>query len=624
MNFLKSTLFICLCLLVASCGSDSVAVEEPKPSPDIPQQQKLYLSFSVGNDNKAGQRAGSYEFSSDAFTPYENTIKNGKVFIYDGKGKTEHDAVCVSSGDLYEATTESVENSEFSTKPVDFKNIELSDFDWDEQGEYYALVILNANDSFQFPSPDGRQTFSQWALNDQTNVMYFDADPSNNTRKYLTMANATGLKTNVADGSLSPYTLAPISAADIHRGPFPTSHVSSTSVIVQRNVARMMVSLKNNQLVGESKLFTVGNFRLQLNMVNWKMDVINASTYPVMKTTGLDFSAKSYSHTPTYTFDRILWAVDPNYSDKTLTPANFKTSLEQRPIQAPPGVPLYILENTMDYDCMLQGQTSRAVIRCKIEWKIAPDKDNPNTLWDQIQLPDNYIYGPEDDRGTQKAFADYHNNLDLHVYKTGEKSSENLWDRMHIEEEIVKKAQEKYGQQANVEITWKYKSLDANNNPVDLDGGYYSFNQLLDVTINGSAATPQDCSEMAQSIGLKDADTDKIAYYQSGWCYYVIRIRHYDDDEGSAEESVAWDDSMVERNSVGKLIARYQPRHLGRYGVVRNTFYEMVIAGFKNLGSPEPFPELTPDDTDDIPNEYFLDFTINVTPWGKRLNDFKF
>ena len=58
--------------------------------------------------------------------------------------------------------------------------------------------------------------------------------------------------------------------------------------------------------------------------------------------------------------------------------------------------------------------------------------------------------------------------------------------------------------------------------------------------------------------------------------------------------------------------------YLGRYGVVRNNWYNVEVSGVLNIGSPV-IPD--PDDTkwDDEPEpENYLDVKINVVAWQKR------
>lgn len=81
----------------------------------------------------------------------------------------------------------------------------------------------------------------------------------------------------------------------------------------------------------------------------------------------------------------------------------------------------------------------------------------------------------------------------------------------------------------------------------------------------------------------------EIEYYQHGFCYYPILIRH---------------DSSIET-----------PMALGRWGVVRNNWYTLTINSISGPGTPEiEVPEVeVPDDL----TTAFISVTITVNPWRK-------
>lgn len=54
---------------------------------------------------------------------------------------------------------------------------------------------------------------------------------------------------------------------------------------------------------------------------------------------------------------------------------------------------------------------------------------------------------------------------------------------------------------------------------------------------------------------------------------------------------------------------------LGRYGVLRNTWYDMTVTGLKNIGSPE-VPDVTTDYDD--PGDQYISVEINILPWAVR------
>lgn len=109
--------------------------------------------------------------------------------------------------------------------------------------------------------------------------------------------------------------------------------------------------------------------------------------------------------------------------------------------------------------------------------------------------------------------------------------------------------------------------------------------------------------ENAQNL-LKDSRIGgDIKFYKGGVCYYYSAfIKHFGDDLTPFTSGTYKDAD-----------------HLGRYGVVRNNWYELNITKVTGPGSPEipePDDDKTPDDT-----ESWIRCAINVLSWAKRSQD---
>jgi hypothetical protein len=121
-----------------------------------------------------------------------------------------------------------------------------------------------------------------------------------------------------------------------------------------------------------------------------------------------------------------------------------------------------------------------------------------------------------------------------------------------------------------------------------------------------------------------------IQVYIDGVCYYVAYIRHFSDNltniQWSGKDS-APDTYTVNNNTV---TAPYLQKHLGRYGIVRNHWYEFTITDVTMPGTtyipktpdpyiPDPDPDdpTPPDEPDDVLNTFFS-CRINVMAWTKH------
>ena len=96
-----------------------------------------------------------------------------------------------------------------------------------------------------------------------------------------------------------------------------------------------------------------------------------------------------------------------------------------------------------------------------------------------------------------------------------------------------------------------------------------------------------------------------IQYYKGGVSYYYAAlIRHFYDDE------TPWDAVKDGDN--------YGVQHLGRYGVVRNNWYEIKINSISGPGDPEI---VTPPSEPDDETKGYIRAEINVLSWAKRQQD---
>lgn len=99
-------------------------------------------------------------------------------------------------------------------------------------------------------------------------------------------------------------------------------------------------------------------------------------------------------------------------------------------------------------------------------------------------------------------------------------------------------------------------------------------------------------------------------YYAGGAAYYSIKIKHFGDTETPWLGLVGMHNTV--ESNYGTPNVKASQSYLGRYGVVRNSWYNITVTGIRQIGSP------TVPDTPDVPDdtvEQYLKYTINVTPW---------
>ena len=127
-------------------------------------------------------------------------------------------------------------------------------------------------------------------------------------------------------------------------------------------------------------------------------------------------------------------------------------------------------------------------------------------------------------------------------------------------------------------------SLTINSNA---KGGYYNTEKEIASLFTESVTVTED---ELKRIG-------EIRYYKDGECYYYTQaIKHFGQNYTLGDDKTA-------------------TKYIGRYGVVRNNWYELTINSVSGPGEPEVTP---PDDEHVDDEEGYIKCTINVLSWAKR------
>ena len=125
---------------------------------------------------------------------------------------------------------------------------------------------------------------------------------------------------------------------------------------------------------------------------------------------------------------------------------------------------------------------------------------------------------------------------------------------------------------------------------------------------DGQSLTTLNAGIAEQVAALNAENGLEISYYKGGYAYYPILIKHFGDDQTPWTEEAS--------NTSGAYAGdAANANWLGRYGVLRNNWYDITVTGIKNIGSPS-VPDIT-GDTDD-PESRYIAVSINVLSWTKR------
>lgn len=425
-------------------------------------------------------------------------------------------------------------------------------------GDYQALVLLN-NDvdatTSKVTLPTTGDTYAEWSK--KTSKV--------NAEKYAStdgifMANApmyTGTTTE-------PTTLVPI--ANVCASREEAQAKAATTVYVERGLAK--VTMQN---------FTAGGYTVaegtykgdKVEIKNWQLDVTNKSTFPVHQIGGTGFAA--IWSTPRFydggnqSFKRVYWGVDPNYSGATLQNLeackNAFTMIGKNDIKGETGNdhPQYCLENTFDLANMMQGQTTRVVFKA--------------------------VFTPKDFTTGQT------------FYKIGNNTA--IWDATKLAQQIHTVAVTAMGITDAAEQENYVVKLDASTNNISGTAGLHTITAAnIEYKGTGTSLVAANIDKINEKLGLKETG---ISTYLNGEAYYIARIKHFN-------ELTPW--------TAGEGYGTANDKYLGRYGVLRNNWYELSVKSISNLGYPE-VPEVKPETPDDE-NDQYINVEVKILDWAKR------
>ena len=468
--------------------------------------------------------------------------------------------------------------------------------------QLYALVILNTPSfvtvdenthemSINTTELKNTHTLTEFtkALTGQDLKTYTGTDNNDFTMSNAPLSTEDGLDNDYT--SPTAKTLVPVTVYETQEA---AESSDAARIYVERVAAK--VTLKG---FGSNKQITVTSNGVYngdiVTLMGWALNVTNKSTSLVRNVEGFKAStetdswlAAATSGSPNHTsrfagtsvipvdyngtnYYRIYWAKDGNYDSYSADDFNiFSTNEENGNIipeepdwntEIATGTDdnaLYCLENTMDASQQLNNNTTTVVL--KTTYSVKFDGQAEAKPQDFFICGTNPTKHPKDQQGTQGICA----------YVTTQ-ANNRLADGSKIgENDLTLKTGIKSG---------RYASLDEIKKLFNLDN-----------------ETDEKWNAIWNEIGT-------IKYYQGGVAYYYddIFIRHFTDTE------TPWSDGQA-----------YGIEHLGRYGVVRNNWYEIKVTSISGPGEPV-IDEPGTDPNDDA--EAYISCEINVLSWAKRSQD---
>lgn len=577
-----------LAAMTASCSSNNdLVVEGGGNGSGENESGTSYASITIDLPTTSGTRAANDKF--DGGTASEYTVNDATLLIFKKAGTSENAFEYVETaklGNLEPWKKDNTTGNGITTEAT--ITAELKKATVGEKGDYYALVILNneAGTGNKVTLPSGSTTYGAWnAATNATNLL-------DNTKGFY-MANAPEFK--AADQE--PTTLVQIKG--IYRTKEEAHSKPGATVHVERGLAKVTVGKgTGDDYFKGAKASGTKYSKDDVKITNWALDVTNKKSFPVHVTFGLKAGItstdpavptvpayaniwKNAAATPgtipatsrfvsqlsaTGAFKRVYWGIDPNYSMALSSVAKCK---EQFTIAKADGTdakwtesskPLYCLENTFDIKNMLQGQTTRVLLKATYTPSVLASSKTDKTF---------FMIG----------------------------NSSDIWTKDNLIKQITSKANEALNTTNTLKVDLKGDLLKAGTHFLTIENVSIKDGETEMVKTPGLVAT------LNNKLGLDETNGVGIKTYENGESYYIARIKHFGDDLTPWKEG---NDTYGENNL----------NWLGRYGVLRNNWYDLTIEKISGPGYPD-VPEVKPETPDDEDTKY-INVSVKILDWAKR------
>lgn len=555
--------------MTASCSSNE-DLGTAGPGTGTNEAGVGYATFTINLPSVSGTRAadaGGAEVAPGTEDEYK--VANATALIFQKYGADEGSYKFVESVDLPDANV--AWNDDTEEGVTKSKKLVAKLTNVDTKNTYGVLILLNnktASGEVKIKLPTVGQSYNDWN-NTALTPKVTDLAATDN----FYMANAP------LNESGSVTTLVTIDKNNIYATSTEAeSGTKAANVYVERGVAKMSIAAPGTIKVKDKA--TKVETKSTVDFSNWALDITNQKTYAVHNIYGLstDFSGIWTNARFTGTNKRIYWGKDPNYDRTELNDADnagdTQRGKEFNFIKATSEInkafteSAYCLENTFNLANMYQGQTTRVIFKAK--------------------------YTPKDGTGE---LAD----ADGTFYTIGNMTTILNTDKLKAAVDAVATPVLPTG------YTIDYPNFKKEGSHV------ITLEDIKDATgatlvagtdYSGKTGT-QIVADINAKLGLKDGrDEAKVGIntYAKGATYYIARVKHFGD-------------ALTEWKS-GENYGTENGKYLGRYGMLRNNWYELKVGNVYGPGYPG-VPPVDPTQPDDE-NEKYLSVSVKILDWAKR------
>lgn len=514
-----------------------------------------YATFTIKLPTTNGTRADG-EPTYDDGTADEYAVNNATLLVFRGKtGEKEADAEFVESVELGDMKPWTGVNDDPNVITTEANiTAKLNNFESSYTGNYYAVIMLNNNMT-------GSNKKVKLPANGNT---FSDWQKANVINSMASEVNGFYMANAVKVNGTTTSTLVTIDKNKVTTN--ESAAQSAATIYVERGVGKVTMT-------PFSQMNVTGIEGDKVTITAWDLDVTNKKSYPVHNVDNYDSYDQYWGEvwkTDRFSsghsaFNRAHWGIDPNYSnvsnDKEYTDEfNYKARAYDFSNAGNASAPKYCLENTFSLGHMYQNQTTRVIMKATY----IPRGFTEGTTFYMIDGKSGYF--KEATLKTQIETAITNAGYTAADFKVSLNALKAAGKHIVAAGDITKE----------------------------------SGTQDVDATF---------LKKVNAQLGL--SGEKKISTYKEGVSYYIARIKHFGDG------LTPWPatDGNKETYGTGEDAKK---RYLGRYGVVRNNWYELTVNKVTNPGSPD-VPTVNPDTPDDEGDKYYVNCTVKILSWAKRV-----
>ena len=593
-------LMLASALAFSACSSDDVAENGPKDIAALTDGGYVKMNIKLPSRSASAFKAND---KFDDGLPTEYDVKDATLILFQGDNEASarfHSAYMLSTGFTTDATTNQVTSTEQLTKSVNGETV---------GSNLYALVVLNKNNVIK-PLADhtlevnGNAFFGNFAELQKT-IVSGNVTAFNKEGFFMTNAPLADKQGGIADpAGAGITTLVKINDVvyskkeDAERNP-------AADIYVERGVAKVTMHSKPTTTLTD-KVYQNPMNTVSYTIDAWGLDITNNSSYfsRVPNTTWNSYKSDRET-TTSYRFIgktnmkdnfaagatglfRTYWGEDPNYNTN---PAGAFNELIANPTaDATKDIaklynafgddnPLYCMENTFDVANMKQDRSTRVVVRAKLSSASFPAGED--------------FYTVNGEKATLYSEA----NLKKMIQKA-------IFDNTAVQNFITTHGGSASASAGQIVVT--LSGRDGATGEVTVEG--------FDFRVGGTGGTDFPDADKTAVLNAVNGQLKHITCYKDGYAYYPIIIKHFGKDDtpwGLDKDNTITGTTIYPTTGAGA-----DANYLGRYGVLRNNWYDLEVNSIRTIGSA-----VVPsrDDKYDDELNQFISVKINVLSWAKRV-----